>query len=408
MLRSLFYLVIISAFISCHQADQVSQWRGPQRNGIYPDKDLQQKWSESGPELLWSFEGLGSGHGNVGFSKDKLFVLGMPDSTGILYAFDLSGKLQWKKTYGPEWNKNYIGPRPTPTVIGDLVYFESGHGIVYCYDATSGEKRWSVDLLNKFDARNVEWGKAESLLIDGNSIYCTPGGSKNNVVALDRFTGETIWTSPGNGEPVAYSSPILVKHNSASLIVFITSESIVGIDAETGKFYWQSPQLVEYKNNANTPIYSEGRIYCLSDQEKPNSGLVSLKLSEDGKKVDVEWRTIEFTGFLGGFIVNDGFIYGSNCNKRTWYCIDAKSGKIRYISDVLKHGSVIKADNRLYCYCENGVMALVEADPTSFKLVSSFKISQGTDQHWAHPVIHDGRLYIRHGNALMAYNIKMK
>lgn len=407
-LRSIFYLLTFFAFIACQQSGEVSQWRGPQRNGIYPDKGLLNKWPEKGPGLLWYFEGLGAGHSSAGFSKDKLFVLGMIDPTGILYAFDLSGNLSWKKEYGKEWYKSYGGPRSTPTVVGNMVYFESGVGVVYCYDANIGEKKWSVDLLTKFDAKNVEWGKAESLLLDGNRIYCTPGGVKNNIVALDRFTGETIWTSPGNGQAAAYNSPILVRHNPAraGLIVTLTSESIVGLDSETGQLYWQVPLTMEYKNNPNTPVYSDGRIYAVGDQEKPNSGLVCLKLSEDGKKVNEEWRNQEFTSFMGGIIVKDGFIYGSKIGKKAWYCIDAKSGKIQYVFKNLGHGAVIFADGGFYCYGEDGTFSLATADPAAFNVVNSFKITKGTDQHWAHPVIHEGRLYIRHGNTLMAYNIK--
>jgi outer membrane protein assembly factor BamB len=388
------------------QDENISQWRGPQRNGIYPDKGLLKKWPEKGPRELWSFEGLGAGHGSVGFTKDKLFVLGMPDSTGILYAFDLSGKLLWNKTYGPEWNISYGGPRSTPTVVGNLVYFESGKGVVYCYNADKGVLQWSVDLLTKFDAKNVEWGKAESVLIIGNRLICTPGGPKNNIVALNRLTGETIWTSPGNSEPAAYNSPILVKHKNTSLIVTLTSESIVGIDAETGKFYWQVPQIMEYKNNANTPVYSNGKIYVVSDMEKPNSGLVSLKLSDDGKNVNVEWQNQDFTGLMGGIIVKDNYVYGSKFDKKAWYCIDASSGKIQYISKIIGDGSIIYADSLYYCYGQDGKMSLVDANPSSFKLISSFKIARGTDQHWAHPVIHNGRLYVRHGNALMVYDIR--
>jgi len=406
MTRSIFYILTILAFMACHQTGEVSQWRGPQRNGIYPDNDLLNKWPENGPELAWSFEGLGAGFGSPSFSKDKIFILGMPDSTGVLYAFDYYGKLSWKKTYGPEWHVSYGGPRSTPTIVGGLVYFESGAGIVFCYEGSTGEKKWSVDLLKSFDAKNIEWGMTESLLIDGNKIICTPGGTKNNIVELDRFTGETIWTSPGNGEIAAYCSPILVKHNNTSLIVTITSESIIGVDAETGQFYWSVPQTTENKIQANTPVYYDGRIYCCSASEKPNSGLVCLKLSDDGKKVSIEWRAPQFTTFIEGIIVKDGFIYGSKFNKKEWNCVDAKTGKVQYKSDIIGGGAVIQADNLFYCYGDDGVMALVDANPTSFRLVSSFKITKGTDQHWAHPVIHKGKLFIRHGNALMAFNIK--
>ena len=203
--------------------------------------------------MLWSFEGLGSGHGNVGIGKDKIFILGMPDTIGVLYAFDFNGKLIWKKKYGPEWYENYIGSRSTPTIVGEMVYFESGQGTVYCYNGNTGEKLWSVDLLKKFDAKNLTWGMTESLLIEGDHLFCTPGGKENNIVALNRFTGETIWTSPGNRQPSAYCSPIFVKHNNAALIVTMTAESIVGVDAVTGQFYWQVPQFQGNKIHANTP-----------------------------------------------------------------------------------------------------------------------------------------------------------
>jgi outer membrane protein assembly factor BamB len=222
--------------------EEFLQWRGPDRNGIYSEKGLLKSWPSEGPKMIWSYQGLGSGHGNAGMGKDKIFILGMQDKTGILYAFNYTGKLLWKKEYGPEWDENYIGPRSTPVVIGDRVYFESGKGMVFCYSTFNGDKIWSVDLLKKFNANNITWGMAESLLIDGDRLYCTPGGKENNVVALNRFTGETIWTSPGNRQPSAYCSPALIKHNNTSLIVTMTASSIIGTDAVTGKFYWQVPQ----------------------------------------------------------------------------------------------------------------------------------------------------------------------
>jgi outer membrane protein assembly factor BamB len=385
---------------------QSSQWRGPERNGIYTETGLLQKWPVEGPELLWSFEGLGAGHGNVGIGKDKMFILGMPDTTGVLYAFDFKGNLKWKKNYGVEWYKNYTGPRSTPTVVGDLVYFISGQGVVYCYKASDGVLVWSVDMVKKFSGRNNTWGIAESVLIDGDVLYCTPGGVDNNIVALNRLTGSTIWTSQGNRQPSAYCSPILVKHNKTRLIVTMTAESIVAVDAVTGKFYWKVDQFQSNKIHANSPVYSEGIIYCSSDNAKTNFGLVALKLSTDGKSVSVLWRNEEFKNLMGGIIVKDGHIYGSVYRKGLWSCINTTTGKILYSSNKFGDGNIIMADGRMYCYSEKGELALVSADPSSFNVISSFKVPLGTDQHWSHPVINKGRLYIRHGNALMAYKIK--
>lgn len=385
---------------------QISEWRGADRNGIYNETGLLKKWPENGPESLWSYEGLGAGHGNVGIGRDKIFVLGMPDTTGVLYSFDFKGKLLWKKSYGTEWHENYTGPRSTPTIIGDLVYFISGYGVVYCYNANTGDQKWAIDLIKKFNGRNNTWGIAESVLIVGDTLYCTPGGTENNLIALNRLTGVTIWTSPGNRQPSAYCSPILVRHNNTSLIVTMTAESIIGVDAVTGQFYWQVPQLQVNKIHANTLVYLNGIIYCSSDYAKSNSGLVALKLSGDGKKVNTIWRNMTFKNLMGGVVVHEGHIYGSMYRKGQWCCINASSGQILYSSDKFGDGNIIMADGLFYCYSEKGEIALVSADPLSFNVISSFKVPLGTDQHWAHPVIHNGKLYVRHGNALISYMIK--
>jgi outer membrane protein assembly factor BamB len=404
--------VSVLLFIQFVSADtifgQFSQWRGPQRDGKYPEKGLRKTWPEKGPGLLWSFEGLGAGHGSVGLAKDKIYILGMPDTIGVLYAFDYNGKLLWNKKYGLEWHENYAGPRSTPTIIGDRVYFKSGQGTVFCYNGNTGDKIWSVDLFNKFDAKSITWGMAESLLIEGDRLFCTPGGIENNIVALNRFTGETIWTSPGNRQPSAYCSPIYIKHNKTSLIVTMTAESIIGVDALTGQCYWQVPQFQTNKIHANTPVYSGGRIYCSSDNAKTNSGLLALKLSDDGKSVIIEWRNENFKNLMGGIIVSDGYIYGSMYRKNLWCCLNGSNGQIIYSSDKFGDGNIIMADGLYYCYSEKGELALVAANPSSFNVISKFQVPLGTDQHWSHPVISRGKLYIRHGNALMAYNLKEK
>lgn len=312
--RQLFFWILVLVLPE-ETYGQVLQWRGPHRNGIYSEGGLLKKWPEKGPDLIWSYEGLGAGHGNVGFGKDKIFILGMPDTTGVLYAFDYKGKLLWKRDYGTEWYVNYTGPRSTPVVIDNYVYFQSGKGIVFCYHANTGELLWSVDILKRYGAKNITWGMAESLLIVDDHLYCTPGGVENNIVAMNRFTGETIWTSPGNRQPAAYCSPVLVKHNKTTLLVTMTAESIVGVDAVTGMFYWQVPQFQGNKIHANTPVYANGVIYCSSDNAKTNCGIVALKLSPDGKSVTPLWRNEGFKNLMGGIIVKDGYIYGSMYRK---------------------------------------------------------------------------------------------
>ncbi|HAQ21685.1 MAG TPA: alcohol dehydrogenase [Prolixibacteraceae bacterium] len=402
----LFFGVIF--FFSFSKSPEFSQWRGPGRDGIYPEKGLLKEWPDGGPSMLWSYDGLGAGHSSVGIGDGKIFITGMPDTTGILYSFDLKGTLLWKKEYGLEWKTNYTGPRSTPTVVDQLVYLESGQGVVYCFEANSGDIKWSVDLLKKFDAGNIQWGMAESLLIDGNRIICTPGGKDNNVVALNRFTGETIWTSKGFGEPAAYCSPVLVNHDKTRLIVTMTATSVIGIDAETGELYWRVEQQQTNKIHANTPVYANGMIYCSSAYGDKNSGILALKLSADGKHAEQAWRNEKYQNLMGGIIIKDGTIYGSAYKKNNWYSLNSTTGQEKLISGDFGGGVILYADGMFYCYSEKGQLGLVDMNPDGFTIKGKFDVSFGTGEHWAHPVIHDRRLYLRHGNSLMAFHIAEK
>ena len=235
--------VIFSGLVT---ATAQSQWRGPNRDGIYPESNLLKQWPAEGPEMLWSFEDRGTGQGSVVVANEKVFVTGIPDtliSEGYLFAFDTSGKLLWKKNYGKDWTGIFPGSRSTPTVSGDLVYVESGNGAVFCLNADTGEKVWSIDFFKDLHADSVQFGFSESILIDGDKLYCTPGGKVNNMIALNRFTGQKIWSSPAFQEKATYSSPIVFNHNGQRLLVNLTSTSIIGLDANTGQMYWRVKQV---------------------------------------------------------------------------------------------------------------------------------------------------------------------
>ena len=398
-------LLFLFVFVANTYSEILSQWRGPNRDGYYPATNLLVSWPKDGPDMLWSFEGLGAGHSSAAIAHDRIYVAGKPDSIGVLYAFDMAGKLLWKQPYGLEWTESYSGARSTPTVVDNYLYLESGHGVVLCFDACTGKVIWSVDLLKTFFASNIEWGMAESLLIDGDRLICTPGGPKDNVVALNRFTGETIWTSPGHGEPAAYCSPILIDHNGTRLIITMTAKSIIGIDAENGTFYWRIPQYQRHDIHANTPVYINGKVICSSASEDSNDGIVVLNLSDDGKVATVAWRKREYENLMGGVMVKEGYIYGAAYRKKEWYCLDIRSGTVQYINKDFGGGVITWSDGLFYLYSDRGQVALADITPTTFEIISSFEVPMGTNQHWAHPVIQDGRLYIRHGDALMVYDI---
>ena len=395
--------LVMTILVSITYSSTTSQWRGPNRDGIYPEANLLKKWPEAGPKLLWSIEGIGDGFGTVAVANDKIYVAGMLGDEGYLFAYNSDGKLLWKTAYGPEWNGSYPGARSTPIIVDGRLYIESGRGRVVCMNATNGKQFWAVDLVRTFNGRIPEWGFAESILIDGSRLICTPGGPGASVVSLDRMTGKTIWVCKGNGDRPAYCSPALIKHRKSRLIVTMMANSIIGLNADTGQFLWSHPHRTDYDVHANTPIYHDGNVYCLSGY---GTGGVMLNLASDGKKANEVWRNETLDSQIGAVVLVNGYIYGSGHATRRWQCLDWQTGEVKYTSDERGKGNIIYADGMLYCYDESGRVLLVNADPNAHRVVSSFKVVKGTDQHWAHMVIANGRLYVRHGNALMVYSIR--
>ena len=382
------------------------QWQGPDRDAISKETGLLKKWPDSGPKLIWSRNDLGGGFSSVSIADGIIYITGLKGDQGVMTAMDLDGSRKWQQPYGMEWTSSHAGSRTTPTIDGDRVYTFSGNGIISCLDTKNGEMIWSVDTLEKFEGKNLRWGMAESVLIDGDKVICTPGGKDASLVALDKMTGKTIWTTKGLSEKSAFCSPILVERGSKRLIVTMLAESVVGIDIETGKPLWSTPVKAPGRrgrgNNPVTPVYLDGSIYTTSGYDK---GGEMFELSSDGSAVTSKWYDETLDVHHGGVVVVDGYIYGSRY-KGNWVCLDWNSGQVKYEDNAKGKGSITTAEGMLYCYDEKGTVTLAKASPESFDIVSSFDVTLGEGNHWAHPVILNGRLYVRHGDVLMVYDIK--
>ncbi|MHC4573160.1 MAG: PQQ-binding-like beta-propeller repeat protein [Planctomycetota bacterium] len=395
--------------VSACFADDWPQFRGVHRDGRSAETGLLKKWPEGGPELLWVVEGLGTGFSSVAVARGYVYTTGMlgKDKRGMLFAYDVKGTFKWKASYGRGWSGPHPGSRTTPTVDGDRVYVLSGYGNLACFDARSGERRWEVDVVERFGGGGIKWGISESVLVVDDKVICTPGGMDASVAALDKTTGETRWASRGLSDRSAYCSPILVERGGKKLIVTITAAHIVGIDADNGRVLWQYENKLHKGKprevNPDSPVYRGGGIYVTSRFV----GGMKLELSGDGEKVSHVWTNGELDPHHGGVVLVDGYIYGANTKREGWMCLEWDSGRAVYERKWIGKGSIIYADGMLYCYEEKqGTMGLVTATPAGFDVVSSFKVSHGTEEHWAHPAISDGKLYVRHGDALMAYSIK--
>jgi len=380
------------------------QWRND-RTGIYNETGLLTAWPANGPELLWHFDGLGEGHSSVAIDADKIYVTGLTKSTGYLYVLDMNGKLLHKKEYGTEWNRSHNGSRGTITIDEGKLYIFSGTGNLICMSQNSLDVLWKKNIETDFGGKNIMWGVCESPLIVGEKVMLTVGGRQHNVVALNKNNGSLIWSCPGDGDLSSYCSPLYLADQQVPQIVTMMSSHVLGIDAATGKKLWSYKYENQRQIHPNTPVYHNNMLLCSSGYGK---GSVMLRLVDGGRRVEKVWESKELESRTGGVVkIGDDAYLGGDPNHKYWYCVEWKTGAVKYKERVItSNGVVIANDNLLYCYAENGTMALVKATPEKFDLISKFNVTLGTGPHWAHPVIYRGILYVRHGNTLMAYKIK--
>jgi outer membrane protein assembly factor BamB len=403
-------LLLVQIAFTC-KAQTIAQWGGNDRNGVYNEKNLLKSWPVGGPQLMWVNDGIGNGFGSPAVTNDRIYITGEKDSIGYLNALDLKGNLLWKSDYGKEWVRTYPGSRSTPTIVGDLIYVCSGLGNLVCFDAKTGSKKWFVDKQIDLHGNPTLHGHSESPLIDGDKVFLTPGGIDTNIVALNRFTGKIIWISKGKSERPGYNSSILIKLTKRNIVVTFTAYSMLGIDSKTGELLWSQEQdntpLTERKpgngdTHANSAWYENGFIYYIAGD---GNCAVKLELSEDGKQIKQVWRNKTIDNFMGGFIKLGEKIYSCTNGRRDLKCIDANTGQVLNSLKV-GIGSIVFADKMLYYYNQKGEVNLIKPAPEKLELISTFKIKNGTLEHFSHPVISNGVFYLRHGKALMAYNIK--
>jgi outer membrane protein assembly factor BamB len=328
----------------------------------------------------------------------------MIDSTGYLFKLNLKGDLIYRVPYGIEWTGSTPGTRGSPTLVQDKIYLISGNGKVICFNRADGSIVWSKEMFTDFDGKNITWGINETPVVDGDLVYITPGGKEYNVVALNRHTGDLVWSCQGKGEVSAYCTPLLFEHSGRKILTTYTAGYLLGIDAESGELLWSLDAHTEWSVHSTTPIYHEGAIFFPTGLEV---GGGKLKLSEDGDSVSVLWMNdvcdFRFTGLL-----LDGYIYESFSDNKdlTWRCVDWDTGTETFTSKELAFGSTIFADGMFYIYSNKGELALVKPDPHGLMIISQTKVTHGSGLHMAVPVIHHGILYIRHGHALIAYELK--
>jgi len=399
------------------------QWRGPQRDGVSTEVNLLQSWPPAGPPKLWVASGLGEGFSSVSIFGGRIFTMGdRHDGQYVLGLNETNGQQLWATRVGNRHDDDERGgARATPTVDNDLLFTTDTDGDVVCLETATGKERWRRSMPRDFGGRMMSsWMFSESPLVDGDRVIVTPGGRSAAIVALDRLTGKDVWraTLPafgsGGADGAGYSSIMVSNGGGVKQYVQLMGRGLVGIRAADGVFLWGYNRVANATANISTPIIKGDFVF---DSTSYGAGAVLLQLVADGagkvkavEKYFLDGNTLQ--NHHGGFVLLDGVLYGGHgLNNGFPVALDMMTGKMlwdRTRGAGTGSAAVAAADGRLYYRYENGIMALVAANPKQYDLISSFKIPNATPNHpsWSHPVISDGKLYLREQDFLNVYSIK--
>ncbi|MGM0621383.1 MAG: PQQ-binding-like beta-propeller repeat protein [Bacteroidota bacterium] len=409
LLLTIFSILVSTTLIS----QEIVEFRGIGRTGHFSETSLLKKWPAGGPELVLKIENIGKGYSQPIVADGKIFVTGIKnDETDALSAYGLNGQLLWETDYGRSWSRSYSDSRCTPTYENGKLYVASGTGQLSCIDAQSGEIVWQVDAVDKYGGEIHRHGDSESPLLVNDLVVYTTGGDNYTMVAFKKSNGAEVWKAKSLGGAKSYASPVLIHHNGADIIVTQTTRNIIGINPGNGNIIFDY-NLIQYHTKSqgegaqtNPPLYSNGEIFTTSGYDHPGT---MFSLSDDGSSIRLKWNNEDIDTHHGGVVLVDGRLYGSNWQHNSrgrWTCVNWDTGKTNWEEEWNNKGSVIYADSMLYLYEEkSGNIALVKSSAEKLKIVSTFTVDAGTGPHWAHPAIYDGKLFIRHGDVLMVYNI---
>jgi outer membrane protein assembly factor BamB len=398
--------VIVGAS-ALHAAPDWPQWQGPDRTRISKETGLLKEWPTGGPRLIWTANELGSGYGSMSVAGNRVYLQGARGDKSFVIALNRAdGKEVWSKALGPVETKmrsdRGAGPRATPTVDGDRLYVLTENGDLACLKI-DGSILWQLNILKEFGGQQLQWLVSESPLIDGPHVVVTPGGPGAGMVKLDKMTGKTVWTSKDLSDTAAYSSITVADVQGVRTYMTFTASAGVGVRASDGKLMFSYPNAANRTANVATPVYADNKVFFASAYGT-GGGLLNLTVQNGEVAATEAYFTREMKNHHGGMVLVDGYLYGYNDLILT--CIEFATGTLMWRDRSVGKGSVTYADGHLYVQSENNLVGLAEATSTGYREKGRFEIPDKGQPSWAHPVISDGRLYVRNQDTLLVYDIK--
>ncbi len=408
-----FLLMVAAGAPGAAEKPAWTSWRGPNRDGVSTEKGLLQKWSATGPKLLWRVDKLGKGYASVTIADGNIFTMGNRGGKASLFALDVAdGRELWSTPVGSG------DPNCTPTVDGERVFALGREGDLVCAETGSGDIVWKKTYSADFGGVMMShWGYSESPLVDGEKLICTPGGQDALIVALDKNNGELIWKSPTPEnfgtrglDGAGYSSIVVSEACGIKQYVQLTGRGLVSVAADDGRTLWTYNRIANSTANIPTPIVSGDYVFTSTGYQ---TGAALLHLQPDGsgiraiEKYFLNARTMQ--NHHGGMVKVGDYIYcGHGHNRGAPLCVEMLTGKVRWVEEQPPgrgSAAVVFADGKLYFRFEDGLMALISATPEKYTLNGTFKLASQNGRSWPHPVIVDRKLYLRDQQTLLCYNV---
>lgn len=421
MTKRLLTLCLLTLFVLANaaRADDWPQWRGPERTGVSKETGLLKKWPEGGPKLLWERKDIGGGYSTPVVVGDRVYL--MVDRKGDEYVLALAvadgaeiGARRVGKV-GPNQGPQYPGTRSTPTVEGDRIYALGSDGDLTCLEKDSGKDMlWSRNLRKDFGGTPGMWAYSESVLLDGDKLICTPGGKSATLVALNKKDGETIWKcAVPKGDAAGYASPIAVDVGGVRQYVQFVGGGVVGVDAAKGEYLWRYDKTKDMAANIPTPVFHDSCVFTSTSRN--GSGLNRIKVQDGSVSSEQVYFNTTKLNSIGGVVRVGDYVYGTDA-KGDLVCMDFKSGEVKWRHECVGGASLCYADGMLYVRGHGGSgfgkkepvkTALVEATPEGYREKGRLdEPAQGKHPAWPHPIVANGRLYLRDGQVLLCYDIK--
>jgi outer membrane protein assembly factor BamB len=388
----------LQAVVSNRALGDWPQWRGPNRDGVSTERGLLKDWPAGGPPLVWKASGAGEGYSSFSTANGRLYTLGARGGTEYVMAFDAaSGKKLWEAEHGRRFsNDRGDGPRATPTIEGNRLYAFGASGDLSAMDAATGkEVFWRVNVLKQFGGQNITWGLSESPL-----VLSDQGAS---IVALKKTDGSLIWKS--QPDEAGYSSAILQDVGGVRQAVYFTGQRALGINVDSGQLLWSYDKVANNTANIATPIVRGNRVF-LSSGYGTGAALLEMSPGKGGVSAREVYFTREMRNHHASSVLIGDYLYGFSDSILTAMHFD--TGKVAWRDRSVGKGSVVFADDRLYLYSENGVVGLAEANPTGYREHGRFEIRAGRLPTWSHPIVSDGKLFIRDQDTIYAYDVRSR